>query len=78
MSYDEINRPEHYEGCAMSVRDVIAGFKLNFFLGSAVKYILRCDKKGYREMDIRKAIRCLQIELGECDETIDSERNSCT
>lgn len=36
---------------------------LNYPLGSAVKYVVRCDHKGNPIEDLRKAIRCIEIEI---------------
>ena len=41
-----VNHPTHYQSKnGMEVIDVIDNFELNFNLGNAVKYILRCGKK---------------------------------
>lgn len=43
---DLINHPSHYKGNGIETIDVIEGFDLDFKLGNAVKYILRCGKKA--------------------------------
>jgi len=65
---EKVNHPGHYQGSKYEVIDIIEDFKLNFGLGNAIKYILRCDKKGKRNEDLRKAIWYLQRE-------IDNEKN---
>jgi hypothetical protein len=63
--YDNIN-PAHYKTEAgIESIDVIEAFKLNFKLGNAVKYILRCGKKPGQPsgQDIKKAIWYLEREL---------------
>lgn len=43
---DVINHPPHYKAAnGIETIDVIEGFGLDFRLGNAVKYLLRCGKK---------------------------------
>lgn len=60
---DDINHPSHYQGNTMQSIQVIEDFDLNFRLGNAIKYILRCEKKGNKEKDLKKAIWYLQREI---------------
>lgn len=56
--------PNHYKTTSgLEAIDVIESFKLNYRLGSALKYILRAGKKGPADTDIRKAMWFLQREL---------------
>lgn len=62
---EKIKHPKHYNRGKIEVGDFIRDQELNFYLGSAVKYICRA---GYKpgasfEDDIRKAIQSLQNEL---------------
>lgn len=61
---DLVNHPPHYKskGGIESIQ-VIESFELGFNLGNAVKYILRCNKKGNKKQDIEKAIWYLKREL---------------
>lgn len=61
---DLVNHPPHYKskGGIESI-EVIESFELGFNLGNAVKYILRCNKKGNKKQDIEKAIWYLKREL---------------
>lgn len=59
-----INNPSHYHGKRFECIEIIEDYSLGFHLGNAVKYILRCDKKGSKVQDIRKAIWYLERE---CD-----------
>ncbi len=60
---DLVNSPEHYQASnGMEAIEVIEAFGLNYNLGNAVKYILRSDKKGAAEEDIKKAIWYLKRE----------------
>lgn len=43
--------------------DLIEAYNLNFNLGNAVKYISRCNYKGEKINDLRKAIWYLKKEL---------------
>ena len=49
----------------MEAIDVIESYKLNFYLVSALKYILRAGKKPEEQMeeDLKKAIWYLQREI---------------
>jgi len=54
MHIDQVNHPSHYRSNGMEVIDVIEAFKLNFFEGNIIKYILRHGKKNGLE-DLNKA-----------------------
>ena len=60
---DCVNHPAHYQGNTIEVIDIIEDFGLNFSLGNAIKYILRCEKKGRAKEDLQKAIWYLEREL---------------
>ena len=61
---DLINRPPHYTYGRHEVIDVIEGWGLGYHLGNAVKYIARCNHKGSKVEDLKKAIWFLERELG--------------
>lgn len=50
---DPIN-PDHYKSGTMEVIDVIDAFKLSFYEGQVVKYVMRWKKKNGLE-DLQKA-----------------------
>lgn len=53
---DMINHPPHYRGeGGIEAIDVIEAWGLDYHLGNAVKYILRADRKGKRDEDLKKA-----------------------
>lgn len=58
-----VNHPEHYRGNKYEAIDIIEDYNLGFNLGNAVKYILRCEKKGNKIEDIQKAIWYLDREI---------------
>lgn len=63
-SIDLVNHPLHYKSEAgLESIDVIEAFDLGFNLGNAVKYILRCNKKGNKIQDLDKAIWYLKREI---------------
>jgi hypothetical protein len=62
-----VDNPPHYQGNSIEVIDIIEDFDLNFHLGNAIKYILRCDKKGNKIQDLEKAIWYLQRECSRED-----------
>ena len=63
---EEISHPEHYcAGREYEPKDVIWDWKLDFFLGNAVKYIARCGRKpgNSKVQDLEKAIQYLRYEI---------------
>jgi hypothetical protein len=60
---DMINHPKHYNVDGYEVIDIIDAFKLNFNMGNALKYLLRADRKGNKEQDLKKALWYLQREI---------------
>lgn len=61
---DLVNNPPHYKTeSGLESIDVIESFELGFNLGNAVKYILRCEKKGNKKQDLEKSIWYLKREL---------------
>ncbi len=61
---DLVNNPPHYKGNKFESIDIIEDFNLGFNLGNAIKYILRCDKKGNKHQDLAKAIWYINREIG--------------
>lgn len=57
---ENVNHPTHYLGKKLETIDIIEDFQLDFHLGNAIKYILRCGKKGETLQDLRKAIWYLE------------------
>lgn len=77
--YEKINHPAHYQSeKGFEVIDITEAFKLDFSLGSVVKYVIRAGKKPQESMleDLSKALWFLQDrikrlqpdESGESDE----------
>ena len=62
-----VNHPQHYNFGKIEVIEVVEDWKLGFNLGNAVKYIGRCEHKGTKEQDIKKAIWYLERELKKYD-----------
>lgn len=62
---DTVNHPSHYQGKTFEVIDIIEDYELNFNLGNALKYILRCNRKEHKKQDLEKAIWYLQREISE-------------
>lgn len=60
---EQVNHPLHYNQGAIEVIDAIEDWGLGFNLGNAVKYIARCEHKGNKEQDIKKAIWYMEREL---------------
>ena len=51
---DEVNHPQHYTQLPIECKDVIKYF--DACRGQAIKYIWRCEDKGKRIQDLKKAI----------------------
>jgi hypothetical protein len=64
---DNVDEPLHYSGNGMQAIDAIESFELNFHLGNALKYIVRCDWKGNKKEDLEKAIWYLNREINNID-----------
>jgi hypothetical protein len=60
---DPVEEPAHYVRKGLELHQVIHAWELGYYDGCAVKYILRAQHKGKREEDLRKAIKCLELEL---------------
>ena len=61
---DMVNHPKHYtEGRTFEPIDVIDDWKLDFEMGSALKYISRIGRKNDAIEDLEKAIWYLNREL---------------
>jgi hypothetical protein len=67
---DLINHPGHYTSGKYEVMDVIEdwGFNSNFRLACALKYLARCEHKGKKIEDLKKAIWYLEREISKCEE----------
>ena len=63
---DLVNQPPHYKSVGgIESIEVIESFELNFNLGNAIKYILRCNKKGNKKQDLEKAQWYINRELNQ-------------
>ncbi len=62
-----VNHPQHYNRGKYEAIDVIEDWKLNFNLGSAVKYIARCNHKNNKREDLEKAKWYIDREIGKLD-----------
>lgn len=62
---NNVNHPSHYggEGNLYEAIKVIEAWELGFNLGNAIKYISRCEKKGNKLEDLKKAAWYLQHEI---------------
>ena len=66
-----VKHPSHYtEGRKFEPKDVIRDWKLNFNLGSALKYVARAGRKDDIVQDLKKAQEYLQFEV----DAIEAER----
>lgn len=57
---DPVHHPAHYQGAGLEVWQVIEDWGLGYHLGNAVKYILRCHRKGAMRQDLEKAVAYLK------------------
>lgn len=51
---EKVNQPAHYQSGVIEVIDIIDAFKLNFYEGNIIKYLLRHDRKD-GIYDLKKA-----------------------
>ena len=66
----------HYTSGGIEVIDIIEAYNLGFSLGNAVKYILRCGKKGTEQdsiKDLEKAKAYLSREIERRNQCIKGE-----
>lgn len=65
-----VDQPGHYQTpSGLTAIDVIEAFELDFPVGNAVKYLLRCGKKDDPKQEIEKAIWYLKRKLELSDES---------
>lgn len=55
MNHDNINHPPHYCAHASGIQAIAVSEKLNFCLGNAFKYLMRCSYKGTALEDLHKS-----------------------
>lgn len=53
--HDPVNAPSHYRSHPSGVEVIEITEHLNFCIGNAIKYLLRCDLKGNPIEDLKKA-----------------------
>ena len=61
--HDPVNHPSHYTSHPSGIETIQITECMNFCLGNAIKYIMRCEHKDNKKQDIEKAIWYLQREL---------------
>ena len=64
----DVAKQEHYTKLSPEPIEVIRAWKLGFNLGNVVKYIGRCELKGDKLLDLRKARQYLDWEIEELEE----------
>jgi uncharacterized Zn finger protein (UPF0148 family) len=60
---DSVKHPKHYTSHPSGIEVIEITKHMNFCLGNAIKYILRCDEKGKPVEDLKKAIQYLEFEI---------------
>lgn len=70
-----VDHPSHYNQGTIEVIDAIEDWNLNFCLGNAIKYIVRCAYKGHKKEDLEKAIWYLNRELEKEEGLLKAEGN---
>lgn len=60
-----VNHPAHYNRGKIEVITAILDWDSSFCLGNAIKYIARCNYKGDKVADLRKAIWYIEREISE-------------
>jgi len=64
---DAVNHPSHYHPDTIEAIEAIEAWELNFNLGNVVKYIARCEHKGNKVQDLKKALFYLTREVENLD-----------
>lgn len=62
-THNMVNHPSHYNHGKYEPVNVIADWDLNFNLGNVIKYVARCDHKGRKLEDLKKARQYLDFEI---------------
>jgi hypothetical protein len=60
---DNVNNPKHYNSHPSGIQAIQVTEHMNFCLGNAVKYILRCDYKNNAIEDLEKAVWYINREI---------------
>lgn len=60
---DPVNHPSHYTSHQSGIECIQVTEHMNFCLGSAMKYIWRCDQKDHAIEDLKKAVWYIQREI---------------
>jgi hypothetical protein len=60
---DNVNNPKHYNSHPSGIQAIQVTEHMNFCLGNAVKYILRCDYKHDAIEDLEKAVWYINREI---------------
>lgn len=63
MSKDMVNHPPHYNSHPSGLEAIQVTEHMGFCLGSAIKYLWRCDLKHDAIEDLRKAIWYIEREI---------------
>lgn len=63
MSKDMVNHPPHYTGHASGIECIQITEHMGFLIGSAMKYLWRCELKHDAIEDLRKAIWYIEREI---------------
>lgn len=53
--HEEVHKPAHYTYGKFECWDVIDDWGLDYYLGTALKYICRAGRKGDKKVDLMKA-----------------------
>jgi len=63
MEYDNVTKPKHYCTHPSGVECIEITREMGFAIGSAFKYLYRCDKKENLTQDIQKAVWYIEDEI---------------
>lgn len=69
----DVGKQEHYTALSPEPIEVIRSWKLGFNLGNVVKYIGRCELKGDKLQDLRKARQYLDWEVEELEAQLEAK-----
>ena len=66
---DAVNHPAHYTSHASGIEAIRLCEHENFCIGNALKYLIRCGKKGDAVQDLRKAVWYIEREISRLQNT---------
>ena len=71
---DKVNSPSHYTKGSIEIIDFLEDQKLDFRLSNVIKYVCRCEHKGNKIEDLKKARWYIERVIKELENNSSSTR----